>query len=419
MTHGIHPDVRPPPADGAVRTRIALRAPIPAALAEEVERRLLFVSPEITGFELAVDDRGVHEVTLFSREPVDHDVLTEKVNYVVDNDVRKQLATPAKAVWTSPERRATHDGIFDLLAETGAVTEVGEGQVALGEPLLSLFAYFDRAVLSLLAEDFTAREYRYPTLIRTTALETAGYFRNFPQHLMFVTRLRNDIDVYRDFGAAHTTTGVDSSVLDLCGNVDYCLPPTMCYHTFQQYSGRTLAADALHVVTSQGKSFRFEAGYSTTLERLWDFTIREIVFLGSREDVLDARERFMRKVFGFVEALGLGGRCEVGNDPFFCGTDTSERIWSQRLMGLKYELRLDVAPDRTIAVGSFNFHDDLFGRAFGIEHGANGPIRSGCVGFGLERLVYAFLCQYGLDRQDWPEPVRRAVDLHPDLRGSR
>lgn len=390
-------------------TRIELQSPVPEALAAEIERRLYFVSPEITGYELVVKDHEVHGVVLYSPEPLDHAVLTAKVDYMVDNDVRRQRVTPARSVWTSPHRRATQDDMFGLLAESGAVSEVGEGQVALGEPLLSLFTYFDRAVCDLLAEDFDAREYRYPTLIRTKALETAGYMKSFPQHLMFVTRLRNDLDVYRDFQDSYAVDGLDSDVLGSCGNVDYCLPPTMCYHTFQQYGGRTVEADRLHVVTSRGKSFRFEAAYSTTLERLWDFTIREIVFMGAREDVLNSRERFMRKVFAFVETLGMSGFCEVGNDPFFCGTDTSERIWSQRLLELKYELRLDVAPDRTIAVGSFNFHDDLFGKAFGIDHGANGPVRSGCVGFGLERLVYAFLCQYGLDSADWPAQVRSAV----------
>ncbi len=390
-------------------TRIDLHGPVPEALGPEIERRLFFVSPEITGYELIVEGGEVHGVTLYSAEPIAQEALTAKVNAMVDNDVRKQLSTPAKAIWTSPHERTPHTEIFELLAKSDAVSETGEGQVALGEPLISLFTYFDRAVCDLLAQDFDAREYRYPTLVKTKALETAGYFKSFPQHLMFVTRLRNDLDVYQTFQESYAADGITSGTLDSCGNVDYCLPPTMCYHTFHQHSGRTLEEDRLHVVTARGKSFRFEAAYSTTLERLWDFTIREIVFMGTREDVLNSRERFMRKVFAFVGELGMSGFCEVGNDPFFCATDTSERIWSQRLMELKYELRLHVAPERSIAVGSFNFHDDLFGKAFGIDHGTNGPTRSGCVGFGLERLVYAFLCQYGLDTAAWPAQVRSAV----------
>ncbi|MFF9352040.1 hypothetical protein [Streptomyces sp. NPDC014734] len=391
--------------------RIDLHAPVPGALAPEIERRIFFVAPEITEFALIVRDDEVRGVTLVASGNLVHEELTEKVNYMVDSDVRKQLATPAKTIWTSPHERRPHAGVYELLLESGAVSEAGEGQVAVGEPLLSLLEYFDRAVRAVLAGEFAALEYRYPTLISTATLEKAGYVTSFPQHLMFVSRLRNDMDVYRAFQEAHVDSGIDSTVLERCDNVDYCLPPTMCYHTFHQHTGRTLARGRLHVITSRGKSFRFEAAYATTLERLWDFTVREIVFMGSREDVLDARERFMRNVFSFLEEIGLSGFCEVGNDPFFCGSDTSERIWSQRLLELKYELRLVVAPGRTIAVGSFNFHDDLFGEAFRIHHGSDGPVRSGCAGFGLERLVYAFLCQYGPDPGHWPAPVRAGTGM--------
>lgn len=384
---------------------IDLHTPVPHGLASEIERRLFFVSSQIRDFALVTDQGGVVGLTLFTEGPVDRDALTTKVNSMIDDDVRRLWVTPDKSVWTSRHQGDPSTGVFEVLKKTGGVSEVGEGQVAIGEPLLSLFAYFDQAVKDVLAEDFSAREFRYPTLIRTKALETAGYTTSFPQHLMFVTRLHNDIDVYRAFQEARVDSAIDTSILESCGNVDYCLPPTMCYHTFQQHSGRSLSPDGLHVITSRGKSFRFEASYSTTLERLWDFTIREIVFLGARDEVFEARARFMHKIFDFVDDLGLSGFCEVGNDPFFSGADTSERIWSQRLQELKYELRLGIDPDRTIAVGSFNFHGDLFGRAFDISR-AGEPIHSGCVGFGLERLVYSFLCHYGVDEKDWPARVR-------------
>jgi seryl-tRNA synthetase len=388
-------------------TSITLDPPVPAALAEEVERRLLFVTPGITGYRLDTGGDGdVRAVVLFADGPLDAGVVADKLNRVLDGEVRPQLPNPESVVWTSPHESRADDGVYGLLTAVGAVTEAGEGQVAIGEPLLSLLECLDELVLDALAEDFTAVRYRYPTLISTRALADAGYFASFPQHLMLVTRLHNDVDVYREFRERVLSGGPDPSVLELAGNVDYCLPPTMCYHTFHQHRGRTLDADRLGVVTARGKSFRHEAGYATTLERLWDFTIREIVFLGSRDEVLAARETFMRRVFALVGELGLAGRCEVGNDPFFGAPDTAGRIWSQRLLRLKYELRLPVAPGRDIAVGSFNFHDDLFGRVFGIRRGDGPePVRSGCAGFGLERLVYAFLCQHGLDRRDWPAVV--------------
>ncbi len=396
-------------APAPVEVDVALRAPVPIGLAAEIEQRVLFVAREIVGFSLIVDDGAVTGVTLRSAEPLDVAEITRKLDTVVDNDVRTQLVTPAKVVWRSARQRTVADGTYDRLRAAGVVSESGEGQAAIGEPLLGLMRYFDRTVTGILADHFDVREYRYPTLIATSTLEDAGYTDSFPHHLLFVTRLHNDMDVYAGVQETFAGRPIDGEILAYCGNVDYCLPPTMCYHTFAQHRGTTIGDGTLRVVTAKGKSFRFEAGYSTTLERLWDFTIREMVFMGGRDAVVAARALIMSHTFALLDDMGLTGRCEVGNDPFFGTVDTSDRIVAQRMLELKYELRLQVAPDRDIAVASFNFHDDLFGGGFGISHADGTPATSGCVGFGLERLVYAFVCQFGTDPADWPDAVRAGV----------
>jgi seryl-tRNA synthetase len=394
------------PPSRPLATHVELRPPIPLTLAEEVERRILFLSSDIVDFALVTSAAGVTGVTVYSTGPLDTAAVTRKVTTALDNDVRPQLATPSKVVWRSPVSREVAEGTFEDLARAGVVLQTGEGQIAMGEPLLELFRSFDRALVDLVKSGFAVRQYQYPTLISTATLQTAGYTTAFPHHLLFVTRLHNDLDVYRDIQNTYTDAPLDERLLRSCRNVDYCLPPTMCYHTFSQYSGRTVGSDGPQVVTALGKSFRFEAGYATTMERLWDFTIREIVFLGTRDEVLAMREQMMAMVFDFLQELGLSGHCEVSNDPFFGSADTSDRIVSQRMMELKYELRLPVGTGRTVSVGSFNFHNDLFGQAFGIEHSEGGPVYSACAGFGMERLVYAFLCQYGLDQRHWPPGVR-------------
>jgi seryl-tRNA synthetase len=181
----------------------------------------------------------------------------------------------------------------------------------------------------------------------------------------------------------------------------------MCYHSFHQFEGRQLAGDT--VITARGKAFRYESRYHTSLERLWDFTIREIVFMGTQEFAADCRDLVMRQAFALMEELELAGACEVANDPFFANGDTAGKIFSQRLMELKFELLLPVAADRSIAVGSFNLHGSFFGESFGIKDGDDRPIASGCAGFGLERLVHAFLTQHGSDPARWPAAVVREM----------
>jgi seryl-tRNA synthetase len=322
-------------------------------------------------------------------------------------------------IWRSAVRRAAKD-VFAELTDRGLAWTSGEGQVAVAEPLLGLMDYFDSALTSILRSDFAVQEYRYPTLIPSSTLAACGYLASFPQHLMLVTRLHSDIDVYHCVRDQYGSGGqIDSSILPFCDNADYCLPPTMCFHTFSHYRGRRLDDTALTVVTAKGKSFRFESRYSTTMERLWDFTIREIVFLGTKDQVIAARTRLMESVFSYADRLGLTGYCEVGNDPFFCDPDTTDRVWAQRLLELKYELRLAIGEGRTTSAGSFNLHEDYFGTAFGITLKNGQTAFSGCAGFGLERLVFGFLCQYGLEPSGWPPEVARALAGNPAIETGR
>ncbi|MBB5803256.1 seryl-tRNA synthetase [Saccharothrix ecbatanensis] len=389
-----------------IETEVVLRSPVPAGRGAELERRIFFVSPQIASFRLVIEDGVVSAVRLFSAVAVDEAALSAKLNTLVEDDLGTGPQPPVKVVWTSAERVAAHD-VYPALLAAGLVSESGEGQIAIGEPLISLAAGLDRRIRRLVVEEFGAVEYQYPTLVPTHVLDAAGYPGAFPQNLMFVTRLHEDLDVYRDFKRSYTESpAVDSATLELCRNVDYCLPPTMCYHTFGQYRDRVLPTGPVHVVTSRGKSFRHESRYATTLERLWDFTIRETVFIGGRTEVLDARERLMELVFALVDELGLDGYCEVASDPFFIGADSAAKEWSQRRLELKYELRLRLRPDGDVAVGSFNFHGDHFCRGFDIASAGGAPLFSGCAGFGLERLVYAVLCQHGTDPDGWPAAVR-------------
>ncbi len=324
------------------------------------------------------------------------------------NDVLGQRQVEPKVVWRAAARELRRD-VFDELLARGAATEVGEGQIALGEPVLSLMDHLDTLVRDLVKAEFGAREFRYPTLIPADALRRTGYVESFAQLLMFVSRLHNDVDTYRGFLDAIADGGDLSQALRAHGGgFDYCLPPTMCFHTYHQYAGGPLPSSPM-VVTARGKSFRYESRYRRSLERLWDFTIREVVFLGPPEFVLSSRTRLMERTYALMELLGLGGRCEVAGDPFFLGDATAARAWSQRWLELKYELRLPLDEERDVAVASFNYHEQLFANAFELRSGTDEAVFTGCAGFGLERLAYAFLCRHGLDPDGWPATVRAAV----------
>jgi hypothetical protein len=148
-----------------------------------------------------------------------------------------------------------------------------------------------------------------------------------------------------------------------------------------------------------------------SLERLWDFTMREIVFAGPEDFVASQRQRCIELAVEMLDEWELSYDIRSATDPFFIEGFSTQAAF-QSAFELKFEIRADLPyeADRTLAVGSFNLHQDFFGRALEIGLcGADGPAFTGCVGFGMERLVWAFLSQHGPEPDGWPVHLRRQI----------
>jgi seryl-tRNA synthetase len=143
--------------------------------------------------------------------------------------------------------------------------------------------------------------------------------------------------------------------------------------------------------------------------------MREIIVLGTRDQVEAQRRSLVRQVGELVTRLGLDASIDPATDPFFTAGDEGRRLM-QQAGSLKHELLLTVdATGRTIAAASFNHHHDYFGTRFDISLADGAPAHSGCVAFGLERWVLAVLAQLGVDEREWPEAARAWLAEHRAL----
>ena len=332
--------------------------------------------------------------------------IEEKIQRVVITMAKGSIKPKVQVLEDHLDRPVhyTSDPMYELY-DRGEVDEEAAGIYSLGPLLSQLIDYFEIQFTDL-ARSFEAEPYRFPTLIPASYMERVKYFQSFPHSLTFVTHLREDLSSIDDF-AQHTTCGEHglNTPPEYFARIQTLLSPAVCYHLYFHLADKPLPEGNL-IATAVGNCFRYKSINLNSLERMWNFTMREVIFVGTKDFVLENREiarQRMEKKFGNI---GLAYRVESANDPFFIG-EFRKQVAFQSAFQLKFEIRARLPyKDSTLAVGSYNYHQDFFGRSLNISLPDDTPAHTGCVAFGLERFAFAFLAQYGFDLSNWPEEVR-------------
>jgi seryl-tRNA synthetase len=378
-----------------------LDTPIPDYLTGEIAAKLAYVDEAIQKGSVSPDGRKISLQVKMDMGRSQRDEIVRKARQVVDGILGNAFKPHVQVLEDHLYRKtcSTNDPMEALL-EKGEISREANGVYAFGPLLTKLIAYFE-TLFTDLAASFDAKPYRFPTLIPAGYLERVNYFHAFPHSLSFATHLREDLDVIQAFSShARCENEVLSTGMESFARIQTLLSPAVCYHLYFMFADRDLPADHL-AATAVGSCFRYESSNLVSLERLWNFTMWEVIFMGSKQYVLDSREAARKRMEDKLGQLGFAYRVESANDPFFIGEFKQAAF--QTAFQLKYEIRAALPfKNSTLAVGSYNYHQDFFGRSLNIHLPDGGFVHTGCAAFGLERMAYAFLAQFGMDPRDWP-----------------
>ena len=387
-----------------------LTTAIPPDLISEFLSKLHYVSESLAAFDMA-SDRG--DRVRFRLHP-GNDEKAEKIAARIDEVAGKMTRTYRAREAKVLVSRRDGGGRFVLdphpgLLDRGELREYGSGRYGFGPALVAVMEVFD-GKLRRMARGFDALPYQFPSLIGADALDRCQYLRSFPHSLTLAAHLREDLESIQDFATNVHCSGSDLVFeWDTLGSIQCLLAPSICFHW---YAWLRDSGDVEPMsITAVGKCFRYESGNLKTLERLWDFSMREIIFVGPKEYVLAQRQKAIDDTVALFDEWGLSYEIRSATDPFFIDEYSSQANF-QSAFDLKFEACVDL-PYRgdTLAAGSFNYHQDFFGRSFNIRAANGEAVHTSCVGFGLERLVLAFLAQYGPDSRCWPESIRTELTV--------
>jgi seryl-tRNA synthetase len=321
----------------------------------------------------------------------------EHVEAFIANTRRTHRLIARKVLKEHHARRLAITDIDAALAASPDVQILGDGLVGLRGDLLSLFRFFEREFRRLAAE-FHAEDNHYPVMVPSGILEEVGYFSHFPQHITFCSHLPGSLPVLE-------AVAKSGQLSERLAEPEQVLTPAVCLPCYKQQRGMRLPRRQVRTLTMQNHVFRYEGTSFRPLSRGWDFTVRDIVFFGGPEDLSRLRGDVMDRALALCGELDLEVTIELANDPFFLDASRDKAIY-QRMGEVKYELLFPLLyRQESLAASSFNLHRDFYTSVYDLRFEDGTLAESACMGFGLERWLYGFLSQKGLDPAAWPPRV--------------
>ena len=187
------------------------------------------------------------------------------------------------------------------------------------------------------------------------------------------------------------------------------LTPAACYPVYPAIAARGPLAPG-GVTVDAGSTYVFRHEPSGDPARMQMFHQREIVRIGEPETVLAWRELWRERSVALLREIGLDATLRRRLRPVLRPGRAHARRQPTRA-GAEVRVMVQIAGPEPTAVASFNYHQDHFAAAYGIELADGARAHTACLGFGLERITLALFRTHGLDSQTWPAAVRAALVL--------
>lgn len=197
-----------------------------------------------------------------------------------------------------------------------------------------------------------------PSLIKRDILTKIGYFDSFPHQIIGIKPLteQNKYD-------------------------NMLLTPSACLHFYPMFGEQQIDNG---IFTTRARVYRNEEKETDGQTRLIDFTVREIVVVGTADDVMSKLNNIGNLIVEYGNSIGLNIKLESAFDPFYPSRENTIKKKLQLVNKQKMEMIINLNGEK-LSIGSINYHGFHFSKAFQFDR--NNTIVTGCIGVGLERWV--------------------------------
>jgi seryl-tRNA synthetase len=379
-------------------------------IAGDIEKESVFVSPFI---ERIFINAGGLTARVVTRPGADLVETQEKAKRFLEVMVRQVTGFEIK-VFVDTKRKDQGPyfvGVNDELVKRGWMHDYGKGQVAYSGPVLKLAKLINDKSGELYKTAFNAKDSHFPAMIDADTLHKCGYFDSHPNAVTFVGNVIEDFDAIEEFRRANSCSeGALMPAQDHIHIDGMCLNPAACFPCYPTLTGQTFEEGKCY--TWLGRVFRYESRNINGLDRLYEFNVRELVFVGNEDYVRSCRAKALPIVEELATFMDIDCQVQTATDPFFATVSAAKKFW-QAAQEVKNEIKIPAlgndGSQKMLACGSINLHGNFFGKRFGFTCENGEPAQTGCVGLGIERWVLAAFTQHGFEEKRWPEAVRNII----------
>ena len=389
---------------------VALLREVDHEVAGDIEKESVFVSPFIERIFIDADGKNARVVTRAGADLVEIEAKAKRFLEVMV----KQVTGFEIKVFVDTKRKDTgpyHVGVNDELVKRGWMYDYGKGQVAYSGPVLKLARLINDKSGELYKAAFDAKESHFPAMVDADTLHKCGYFDSHPNAVSFIGNVVEDFDAIEEFRRANSCS--EGALLPQRDHVHIdgmCLNPAACFPCYPTLKGMEFSKG--QCFTWLGRVFRYESRNINGLDRLYEFNVRELVFVGDEEYVRSVRAKALPVVEELASFFDIDCQVQTATDPFFATVSAAKKFW-QASQEVKNEIKIPALGNdgsvKQLACGSINLHGNFFGKRFEFNTANGEPAQTGCVGLGIERWVLACFTQHGFDPLRWPEAVRNVI----------
>ena len=323
-------------------------------------------------------------------------------------------------IWEGKQRKVIYSGdpAVDLEKKEWIRRTDAKGQFVFGREFTALINVMKELLIEKVYAPLGFYEMTFPKFEPWDIPKKSGHARNIYPNAYFVSVPQNAspefwqevMDLYEITGEVQTDKIREKSVN--VGIMSYAqCPPFWPYLRNKTIDTETLP---LLVYDWSGPTYRNESGGTHGLDRVEEFHRIEILFVGTKEQVVKMWKAMKESLITFYDNT-LDMELKVARvTPWWmahAGVRTEEG--TSEIGTFDYDVYLPYRGDRTkewLEAGNVSSNGEKYPTAFNVKGKDQQYLWSGCAGSSFERLIVAFLAQKGLDKANWPKEVRERFE---------